>query len=133
MTLADCSTDLRPADAAECIAMGLTPEQSLILSMKDSLGAFCVEVDGKPLAFWGYSGALIGGEVYGWLLTCPGIEDHKFRFARSSQRVTEWLLSTYTRIIIVVHKDHTLSRKWLAWLGFKEISGTEVIYMAKEN
>ena len=133
MRYTDALTPLRDADAAECWAMGASPRVALIESLRGSLQAFAVLEDEVPLAFWGYSGGWVGDTVYGWLLTCPAIEGHKFRLARSSRRVVEWLLRSYNRIVIVVHEDHLLSIKWLTWLGFHPISPGPIIYMAKEK
>jgi len=130
----DCNAKLRDADIEEVLAFGYTPYEALRQSMLNSLKAYTVEVNGETVAFWGYSSqGWLSGTGFAWLLTTPAIEPYKYRFARSSVRVVNWLLTVYQRLIVVVHRDHTESRRWLDWLGFTHLRGDETIYMIKER
>lgn len=116
---ADLILDLRTADEEECLAGNMTSEQAIRMSMMASRYSYAVEADGEVLAFWGYgSNTLIAQTAYAWLLTRPAIEEHKFRFIRTSQRIVEYILEEYLEVIVLVHDTHYEARRWLRWLGF---------------
>lgn len=119
---ADFALDLRPADTAECIAGGMSSAVAIHVSLLNSQESYAIEADGEVVAFWGYGTAtILGTAAYGWLLTRPGIEKHKFRFIRSSQRIVEHILETYLSLLVLVHYEHTEAKRWLLWLGFKQL------------
>lgn len=134
---ADFALDLRSADEAECLAGGFTPALAIEMSQKQSHVSYAVEADGEVVAFWGWgSSTLLSNVAYGWLLTRPPIENHKFRFIRSSQRIVEYILSLHTTLIVLVDKEHREAIKWLDWLGFEYDSVSpfnRLIYMRKDR
>jgi hypothetical protein len=118
MQKSDTFLDLRKADEAECLAAGLSSQQALMAGTEGTY-AYAVDVNGEPLAFWGYGSVnLFDDTAYTWLLTRPGVEAHAFRFARISQRIIEHMHENYEHLMCLVHYEYALSIKWLRWLGF---------------
>lgn len=125
---------LRPADEAECLAWGASPEELIKDSIANSVASYAVvayeqiphrghmiDCPARPLALWGYgSRTPMSDTCYGWLLTFPEIDKFKLRFARASKRVIAFLLEVYTVIEVTVDAEHKESLKWLGWLGFKK-------------
>lgn len=114
--------NMRRADAKECLAVGRTPKEALLMGYKHS--AFCrtlVAPDGEPIAMVG----VVPSEQYDefgaiWLLGTRGIEKHGFRFLRySKQALKECYEQTgYEAFYNATHKDNVVHHHWLKWLGF---------------
>ncbi len=110
---------LREADEAECLADGVTGADAVRQSANGSLESYMITADDEPVAFWGYSmTSLVGGNASAWLLTLPAVESCRFRLARSSRRVIDYLLKRAQGIVVETHLDHAEAVKWLLWLGF---------------
>lgn len=117
--LAVLEPQLRYNDVNECRAMGLSSIEALRQSRDRSVEAYLVEIDGEVVAFWGYGVSSPLGECcYPWLLTTVAVEKHKYRFARGSIRVVEYLLSRYPRLSTMVDCRYHDAIGWLEWLGF---------------
>ena len=113
--------DLRPMDEKECALAGLSPREALA-SGKESTFAYAVEVDGEPVAFWGYSSeTLLDDKCYAWLLTRPQIEKYKFHFARTSVRLISHIHESYREIYCLADEEYREATRWLLWLGFKPV------------
>jgi hypothetical protein len=111
---------LRPADEAECNAAGMTGHEAIAYSAASSIESYMVEIDGEPVAFWGYGArSFTAPMASAWLLTTVHADKHGKRLAKSSRRVIEYILEKFPSILVEVHQDHTVSCRWLEWLGFR--------------
>jgi hypothetical protein len=111
---------LRPADEAECNAGGMTGQEAIAYSVASSIESYMVVIDDEPVAFWGYGArSFTAPMASAWLLTTIHADKHGLRLARSSRRVIEYILDKFPSIIVEVHQDHTVSCRWLEWLGFR--------------
>ncbi len=110
---------LRPGDAAEVAALGVTPAEALRLSLVRSLWAEAYVVDGEVAAIVGLGlSSMLGGHGVPWLLTGPACERHKRRFLVESRRQVERMRTTVLPLINFVHADYGRALRWLTWLGF---------------
>lgn len=114
---------LREADERECRAGGMTGAEAVRRSARTSLQSWMVTVNGIPVAFWGYGAATpLSARCYAWLLTTPSADHYAYKLARSSRRIIAWLLLRFDEVVVEVHIEHGLARRWLAWLGFEYLS-----------
>lgn len=110
---------LRPADAVECLAGGLSPVDAILQSAALSDVARMITVDGEPVAFWGYGVTNVAqGEARFWLLTTPKVDQHRMWFARYSLRICNHMMTKFKSIHAFVHGEHDQAINWLLWLGF---------------
>ena len=127
---------LRSADEAECRAGGF-PSGAVALETSIKASDIYVEVrrDGEALAWFGcHAPSLMGSTALLWMLSTPAIEKHKIFAGRESVNFVRRFLELYPVLLAYVHTEHELSRKWLTWLGFRdiEISG-DFIWMGLEK
>ncbi len=70
------------------------------------------------------------------MLSFEGVEDHRVMFSRKSRGLMEDLLKVFTALECSVWAGHTLSLRWLRWLGFTIIAsaavGPEVFYTMRK-
>lgn len=110
---------LRPGDAMEIAALGVTKEAALHDSMVRSLWAETYLVDGAPAAMLGLGlSAFVGGHGVPWMLTGPLCERHKKRFLVESRRQVARMLDRISPLVNYVHADYGRAVRWLEWLGF---------------
>lgn len=113
---------LRDADAAECRAAGLEPQDALMQSVRLSAQAWEVRMDGMVIGWWGHAPVSVLGNVgIAWCLTAPAADQHKFTMGRLSYSYLHFLLTMYSQVICEVDLNHKTARHWLRWLGFHEI------------
>lgn len=111
---------MRAADAAECVAIGCTPLEGVVESMKRSLFSHTVEFDGQPAAIWGVVqdvGHLDVGMV--WVLTSNVVDRHHNRFWRTSVRVLRGLASVRPVLFNFIDARYEKALRWAARLGFE--------------
>ena len=110
---------LRPGDAAEVAALGVTPEEALRTSLARAVWAETYLVDGEVAAMVGLClSSFAGGHGVPWLLTGPACERHKKRFLVESRRQVRRMLGEAAPLINYVHADYARAVRWLEWLGF---------------
>jgi hypothetical protein len=94
------------------------PEYLMKLSEVIYIGRY----NGKDVCLWGLiRPALIINQVSLWMLGADGIEDCPKAFLRYTKRYMGLLKTRYDRVTTGVRADFTISRKWVEWLGFKEL------------
>lgn len=115
---------IRPDDAAEVAAWGLTPRAALRHSLGGSLQAFTTTFNGGVAAMWGVSpgsewmgGSLLGGTRCVWLLTGRLVDECPFTFWRESKRVAAALVAHWGPLANAVDVRHRRAFAWLARLG----------------
>lgn len=111
---------LRPADKAECEALGHTVGEVLADSLAISVEAWTALEDGAPIAMWGLTApSFLGRVATPWLLTGEGVERHKKVFLRETRWwVHERALLMFPHLLNVVDARYTRALRWLKWLGF---------------
>jgi hypothetical protein len=126
-TLADADAlalTIRPADAAEVEAWGLTPREALRHSVSGSLLACTTTFDGAVAAMWGVApgkswmgGSALGGTRCAWLLTGLLVEAHPFTFHREAKAIAKTLIELWGPLANAVDVRHERSLAWLQRLG----------------
>lgn len=75
-------------------------------------------MDEVPVCAWGLvPPSLISDRAYLWLYVTERIDEHKFIFIRTSQRVVEELRQRYDTIYGVCEVDNSRAIRWVKWLG----------------
>lgn len=110
---------LRPADVAECLAIGLTAREGLITSLEDSETAWCgIGEDGKPAVLFGVCRhPHIEGAGIPWLLATPKLSAKDL--IRESPRFIQIMHRKFSMLVNMVHARNTRAIRWLQWAGFK--------------
>jgi len=111
--------ELRPGDAREIAALGLTPRDGVARSLARSLWAETYLVDGKVAAIAGLAVANVLGSVGSpWLVTGRPVERHKKLFLRETRKSVERMRAEFPILRNFVHAEYAECIRWLRWLGF---------------
>jgi hypothetical protein len=111
--------DLRPGDAREIEALGLSPREGIARSLARSVWADAYIVDGAVAALTGVAlHPLVGGTATPWLLTGQPVDHHRKAFLRLTRARTRAMLAEHGRLVAEVHPEYREAVRWLAWLGF---------------
>jgi len=114
--------NLREADKAELDACsGEDPCE--VLARGHVYGRVCltIERDGRPIAMFGTVDHPDTDAGVIWLLGSDEIEEIAVTFLRASRQFLEVLTAPYTHVANVLDERNTLHRRWLQWMGCKEI------------
>jgi hypothetical protein len=110
---------LRPGDAAEIAALGVTQEEGLRTSLERAVWADAYLVDGEVAAILGCGfSSLLGGHATPWLITGVPIERVRKSFAKLAKARIAELHAQYGTLVNYVHADYRASLRFMAWLGF---------------
>lgn len=114
---------MRPADVAECAALGVEPLFAVLESMRVSASSVAILIDGHVAAVGGYRlepcPLLAPRSAVAWVLTSGVVERHPIAFHRT---VREWLAAMGEHVDVLwnqVDARHVSSLRWLERLGFK--------------
>lgn len=110
---------LRPGDAREIAAMGLTPIAAFEQSMSRSLWAQAYVIDGEVAALVGLAiNSILGGVGAPWLLTGRPVDRHRKLFLQETRRGVARMRAEFSRLANHVHAEYGEAIRWLRWLGF---------------
>ena len=112
--------ELRTEDARECEAMGVSPDQAIEDSVRQSLEAFQVILDDEVICVWGYfPSSPLGHSCSVWMLSGEAANKHKIFLARESRRLRDLLLKQFPCVVVMVDVRYIRSWNWLTkYLGF---------------
>ena len=104
---------LRQADIDEINALnGLSPALAVAYSIAYSERGAAVSIDGVLSAVFGVAHGVI------WLVATDEISKHPVAFFRVSRRIFNDICNGYSKLENWVDARHSLSLRWLKWLGF---------------
>ena len=90
---------LRPGDAREIAAMGLTPIAAFEQSMSRSLWAQAYVIDGEVAALVGLAiNSILGGVGAPWLLTGRPVDRHRKLFLQETRRGVARMRAEFSRL-----------------------------------
>jgi hypothetical protein len=99
-------------------ACGRQPAAALIFELDRSSVAWAWIVNGEVACMFGIvAPTLLDSVSYPWFLTTPLVETHARQFARACKTLLPELLEAHPRLVGMVDSRHTLSVRWLQWLG----------------
>jgi hypothetical protein len=108
----------RLADVEEMLAgSGHTIAEALQLGLEQSLRAWVIEQDGKPLAAVGDTMAGIGVGVP-WMVTTDHIGEAPRPFLRASKAILADTMQRHCLLVNYVDARNATAIRWLGWLGF---------------
>lgn len=108
---------LRDQDVQELRALKITPRAALEHGLEYSEPeCMTVVVDDKAVAMFGVAPQDNHGII--WLLGTPGLLKISRQFLRESRYWLDQVTMGYDLVGNIVHKDNTISIRWLKWLGF---------------
>lgn len=111
---------MREADQAECLALGVTPEQAVRDGMACSLWTVAGVADGEVGCIFGLAakGTLLNPVGVPWMLGTDLVATHRRVLARRAPAYIRRMLRTHPRLENVVHAKNTLAVRWLRRVGF---------------
>lgn len=123
----DCeelAAQMRPGDVAECDAYGYTPLEGLLVSMRQSRGAWALLLGGEVAAIFGAlpvpPTTLVSPDTgYVWVLTGKAVDRHRFAFWRASRALLAHFARSFDFVTNIVDARYTASLCWLRRLGFE--------------
>lgn len=98
-------------------------------ALENEFPSFTLLVDGEPAAIFGGCASTMLGEARLWMLTTPLILKHQVPLLRASRTFVKWMREHYGPVIGMVDSEFDKSKRWLQWIGFKEIQQGEYIVM----
>ena len=118
--------EMRAEDVAEVLAIGSTPEQSVLQGALHSDPLWTVvDSSGYPVALFGAVPAVLPcGTSVGvvWLLGTPGVTRIRWEFLRQSRRWVNALHEAHGVLWNRIDVRNKLHTDWLKWLGFTMLS-----------
>lgn len=133
---------LRQADRDEVMAShSHNAEEALRSSLEVSTAAWTGLIDDVPVCMFGVAPvAVLAGRGAPWLLGTDLIEQFPRTFLRRCRGCVARMLAVYPLLENFVHEGNTVSKQWLAWLGFElaehpvtVIGGAQFRYFRKEK
>ena len=111
-------------DVRECYALGFSPLGALRASMRVSRDTRTFLVDGRVASMFGVGyqeTTLLGNKrpAMPWLLSTPLVREHAMHFLRGCKMHMDKLLVEHGHLLGHVDARHTVSIRWLKWLGFE--------------
>ncbi len=111
--------ELRPGDAREIAAHGVSKMEGLRVSLGRSLWADAYIADGEVAAILGCGmSSLLGGHATPWLITGRPVDGHKKNFLRLTKARIDELRREYPVMVNWIHAPYAESLRWAKWLGF---------------
>jgi len=111
--------NLRKADQEEMkAATGKVDPDSLETGIRDCDKCWCAEVEGEPIALYGYRDSG-DGSAYIWLMGSDVINDVRWQFLRQSKYTMNMIAKTYDSLWSLADVRNTTHQEWYEWLGFK--------------
>jgi hypothetical protein len=100
-------------------ATGLDIEAALLRELDHSATSWAWIVDGEVACLFGVvlGPSLMEFAAYPWMISTHLVEKHASAFARACRRLLPELLERHGRLSGMVDVRHTLSVRWLWWLG----------------
>jgi hypothetical protein len=115
---------LRPTDIEEIAAMsGVSPHEAIRVSAEISSHCFvATDRHNNPCVVFGAAPHPLPGVGVVWMVGTPGIDREAIGIARASRPAFDLLNEAYPIALwnFIDDRNH-LSRRWLAWGGFREI------------
>jgi hypothetical protein len=111
--------ELRPGDAREIAALGMTAEEGLAISLARAVWADAYLVDGAVAAILGFSlSSLLGGIGQPWLITGRPIDRVRKTFMRTARTRIVEMRDRHGMLANYVHADYPEALAFMRWLGF---------------
>lgn len=116
--IAALAARMRIGDSHELHALGMTAQEGARISLRESLYARTVFVDGEMAAMFGLGGSFISRDGQPWLLTTPAIERVPFAFARVGRQLVAEMLTHKPFLWNYVTAEYHAAVRLLEILGF---------------
>lgn len=116
----ELAANLRDADRAEGLAMGLDPAAEALGSWEATRWPLAGVTGEGVVALFGVidGGGLLAPTHHPWLLSTPLAERNRVGFARAARTVVAGWQAKYRRLENAVDARYTRSVALIAWLGF---------------
>ena len=110
---------LAPADAEECLTLGMTPEFAVQQSVALSMESWIVEDGHGPVLLGGWAPhSFLGPNASVWMFGTERARFHIQAVARLGMYHLDQLLTRYDSVFVTIAEDHVRARRWAEWLGF---------------
>jgi len=125
--------NLRAAEKRTIQKLGLDAPALLEKALANGYPSFTLMIDGEPAAIFGGTSETMLGEGRLWMLTTPLILQHTVPLLRASRTFVHWMYEHYGPVIGMVDAEFDASKRWLQWIGFKEVQHGDYIVMRYSN
>jgi hypothetical protein len=116
----DVACRLRAQDMAELMALKVDPLQGVLTSFEESTWCEVIERNGRPAAIFGVCPSKTDQRLgVPWMVGTQDMERVGSFFVRGCRPMLERTLNTFPALANVTHRDNSVSRRWLTWLGFQ--------------
>lgn len=129
---------MRPADVAECAAMGRRPESALVNAVKSSLWAVTAIVDDRPHAMLGVaSRSMMGSVGVPWMLGTERVYDHARDLVRHAPAIIAEMHQTFDHLENMVAAGNNRAIRFLRHVGFEicdvpiNVGGTAFVHFRR--
>lgn len=114
------ANDMRPADVAECAALGRDPHDALSHALRISLWALTAIVENRPHAMMGVASRnMLEGVGIPWMLGTDRIYDHPRDMIRNAPAVLGEMHRTFATLENLVSADNDRAVRYLRHVGFE--------------
>lgn len=121
--------NLREQEKLTITKLGINAPILLEKALANEFPSFTLLIDDEPAAIFGGHAETMLGEPRLWMLTTPLILKHVVPLLRASRAYVHWMRDRYGPVIGLVDSEFEASKRWLMWIGFKEIQHGEYIVM----
>lgn len=122
-------SNLREQEQLTITKLGLNASILLEKALANEFPSFTLLIDNEPAAIFGGHAETMLGEPRLWMLTTPLIMKHVVLLLRASREYVHWMRERYGPVIGMVDSEFEASKRWLLWIGFKEIQQGDYIVM----
>ena len=113
------ANNLRDGDRREIEVCGLTPKRAIWKSLRNSLYADAIFVDGDLALMFGLCSSYIGHTGYPWLLTTPAVARMPIAFIKVGRQQVQKMLEWRPQLIGYVDASYGGACSFLIACGFK--------------
>ena len=114
----ELAAHLSPQSLRDLAVFGLEPCPLCVDNVRTSICAFAGMADDRCVALFGVAPDADRSAGQPWLLTSEDIAQHTHALARGSRQYMALLQREFTWLHGWVAERNTVSRRWLAWMGF---------------
>lgn len=126
-------SNLREHEARTVEKLAINAQELLIKALSGDFVTWVCLIDETPAAIFGATSDTILGEPRLWMLTTPLIERHQVPLLRASKLYVKSMSERFGSIVGMVDSEFETSRRWLRWIGFKEVQDGDYIVMRYHN
>ena len=121
------------AEAAGVIGACMTPRQAVRTILNESIAAWTVLLDGRPVVMWGQTGSMMSIEANVWLVVTDIAREHVRTLVEGARAHLRMMLAGKEALLTTVLVTDTRALRWVKFLGFRQAPGTYIDAVGREH